>query len=65
MRLVIDYKNSPGSPQFSADFTDWNFSPAPADSLFAFKPGDGMQKIAFAPMLRTEIKTEEKEGEKK
>jgi len=65
MRLIIDYKNSPGSPQFRADFTDWNFSPAPEDSLFVFKPGDGMQKIAFAPMLRTDIKSEEKEGEKK
>lgn len=65
MRLIIDYKNSPGSPQFRADFTSWNFSPATADSLFVFKPGDGMQKIAFAPMLRTNIKSEEKEAEKK
>lgn len=65
MRLVIDYKNSPGEPQFRADFTDWNFSPVVGESLFVFKPGDGMQKIAFAPVLRTEVKTEEKEGEKK
>lgn len=42
-----------------------NFAPQAEDSPFVFKPGDGMQKIAFAPMLRTEIKTEEKEGEKK
>lgn len=65
MRLIIDYKNAPGSPQFRADFTDWNFSPQAADTLFVFKPGDGMQKIAFAPMLRKDIKSEEKEAEKK
>ncbi len=65
MRLVIDYKNAPGEPQFRATFKDWNFKPAVSDSLFAFKPAENMQKIAFAPVLSTEIKTEEKEGEKK
>jgi hypothetical protein len=65
MRLVIDYKNAPGEPQFRATFRDWNFKPAVSDSLFVFKPAENMQKIAFAPVLRTEIKTEEKEGEKK
>lgn len=65
MRLVIDYKDSPGSPQFRAMFKNWNFKPAVPDSLFVFKPGDGMQQIAFAPILRKEIKTEVKEGEKK
>ena len=65
MRLVIDYKNAEGSPQFRATFKDWNFEPAISDSLFVFKPGDGMQRITFAPMLRKDIKVEEKEGEKK
>ena len=65
MRLVIDYKDSPGSTQFRATFKDWNFKPAVSDSLFVFKPGDGMQQIAFAPLLRQEIKTGVKEGEKK
>lgn len=65
MRFVIDYKNAPGEPQFRAMFRDWNFKPAVSDSLFVFKPAEKMQKIAFAPVLRTEIKSEEKEGEKK
>ena len=65
MRLVIDYKNAPGEPQFRAMLKDWNFKPAVSDSLFVFKPGENMQKIAFAPVLRAKIKTEEKEGEKK
>ncbi|MGH7850941.1 MAG: DUF2092 domain-containing protein [Thermodesulfobacteriota bacterium] len=65
MRLVIDYKNAPGEPQFRAMFRDWNFKPAASDSLFVFKPGDGMKKITFAPILRAGLKSEEKEAEKK
>ncbi len=64
-RLVIDYKNYPASPQYRANFTDWNFKPEVEDSLFVFKPADGMQKIEFAPVLRSAIKTEEKEEGKK
>jgi hypothetical protein len=60
-RLVIDYKNYPASPQYTADFKDWNFKPEVEDSLFVFKPADGMQKIEFAPVLRSAIKIEEKE----
>ena len=64
-RLVIDYKDYPASPQYRADFRDWNFKPEVNDSLFVFKPADGMQKIEFAPLLRSAIKTEEKEEGKK
>ena len=64
-RLVIDYKNYPASPQYTADFKDWNFKPEVEDSLFVFKPADGMQKIEFAPVLRSAIKIEEKEEGKK
>lgn len=65
MRLVIDYKNAPAEPQFRATFNDWNFKPEVSDTLFVFKPGENMRKIDFAPVLRAEIKTEEKVGEKK
>ena len=65
MRLVIDYRSAPGEPQFRAMLKDWNFKPEVSDSLMVFKPGENMQKIAFAPVLRAKIKTEEKEGEKK
>lgn len=64
-RLVIDYKTFPASPQYRADFQDWNFKPEVNDSLFVFKPADGMRKIEFAPILRSAIKTEEKEEGKK
>ena len=65
MRLVIDYRSAPGEPQFRAMLKDWNFKPEVSDSLMVFKPGENMQKIAFAPVLRAKIKTEEKVGEKK
>lgn len=64
-RLVVDYKTFPSSPQYRADFKEWNFKPEVEDSLFVFKPADGMRKIEFAPVLRKSIKTEEKEGGKK
>jgi len=64
-RLVIDYKTYPASPQYRASFRDWNFKPEVEDSLFVFKPADGMRKIEFAPVLRSGIKAGEKEEEKK
>jgi hypothetical protein len=65
MRLLIDFKNAPGEPQFRAMLKDWNFKPKISNSLFVFKPTDSMQKITFAPLLRAELKTEEKKGGKK
>lgn len=35
-KIVITYKEEPGSPQFVAYFTDWNFSPHLPDSVFKF-----------------------------
>ena len=50
-RLVITYKQAKGEPQFSAQFSDWNFAPAVEDSMFLAKPPDGAQKVAFAMQL--------------
>lgn len=42
-KVVISYKNEPGSPQFSAYFTDWDFSPHLPDSVFKFfKPKNAL-----------------------
>jgi len=35
-KIVITYKEEPGSPQFTAYFTDWDFSPHLPDSVFKF-----------------------------
>jgi hypothetical protein len=48
-RIVITYKRAEGSPQFSAQFHDWNLDAAALDSAFAFTPPEGMGQIPFAP----------------
>jgi len=47
-KLVINYKNQPGSPQYEARFTDWDFRPLIADGYFRFHPPDGADQIEFA-----------------
>lgn len=49
-KLVITQKKLPGSPQWSAYLSDWNFAPTFADNLFTFAPPEGAQKIKFMPV---------------
>jgi hypothetical protein len=51
-KVVITQKNLPGSPQWTAYFSGWNFSPTLADQLFTFVPPAGAQKIKFMPVAR-------------
>ncbi|MEA3547638.1 MAG: DUF2092 domain-containing protein [Thermodesulfobacteriota bacterium] len=44
-RIVITYKNSPGQPQFQAQFSDWNLAPKISDDTFIFTPPKGAEKI--------------------
>ena len=48
-RVVITYIQDKGQPQFWAQFSEWNLSPAVPDSLFVFTPPEGARKIAFSP----------------
>ena len=48
-RYIITYKHDEGEPQFRGQFSNWNLSPKVSDSLFAFTPPKGMEKIPFAP----------------
>jgi hypothetical protein len=52
MRAVLTYKNSPGQPQFRAQFSDWNLDVKPSETLFTFAPPAGANKIPFAASLR-------------
>jgi hypothetical protein len=53
-RVVITYKNEPASPQFRAQFSDWNFSPGVSDQQFVFNPPADATRIQFlAQLLRT------------
>jgi hypothetical protein len=50
-KLVITYKAQPGQPQFSAVFTDWNFSPRIAESIFIPQLPSAAEKIPFKSVL--------------
>lgn len=46
-KLVISYLTRPGTPQFSATFTDWDFAPRIADSSFVAALPPGSSAIPF------------------
>ena len=46
-RIVITYRQIEGQPQFWAQFTEWNFSPALSDTTFTFSPPEGARRIRF------------------
>ncbi len=48
-RFYITYVQRENEPQFRAQFSNWNLSPKVSDSLFAFTPPKGMEKIPFVP----------------
>jgi len=57
-KVVVTYKNEPGSPQFTAYLNDWDFSPHLPDSEFKFL------KPKSALLVPLEKVGEEGEGEK-
>ncbi len=44
-KAVITYKNQPGSPQYTALLSDWDFTSPLPDSLFKFQPPEGAEQI--------------------
>ena len=64
-RIVINYKNEVGQPQFRAELSDWNLSPKISDSNFAFTPSSGAKKIPFAPWKTASAVGEKTEGGEK
>jgi len=50
-KLIITYKTHPEQPQFSAVFTDWDFSPRIAESIFTPDLPAGAERIPFAPVV--------------
>jgi hypothetical protein len=47
-RFVITYREAEGSPQFWAQLMTWNLKPKTPDSLFAYEPPEGAERIPFA-----------------
>jgi hypothetical protein len=52
-KLVITYRSLPSQPQFSAVFTNWDFDPRIARSVFTPQLPTGTQKIAFRAVAST------------
>ncbi len=46
-KLVITYKAEPGSPQYEARLSRWNFNPRLSEHAFTFHPPDGASEIEF------------------
>jgi len=46
-RLVIDYREEPGRPQFRASLRAWDLAPDLADDFFRFTPSLGAQRVPF------------------
>ena len=54
-RLVLTDKSVKGSPQMTANLSDWNLVPQFSTDFFSFKPPQNAQKITFldaAPAVR-------------
>ncbi len=49
-RLIITYRALPGTPNFVAEFSDWNFQNRPSDAVFVFQPPAGATKVDVATM---------------
>jgi len=64
-RIVLIYKNSPGQPQFRADFIGWNLNPCIAQEVFTFTPPQGAEKIpTLMPVSTSKDKNDYKGGTK-
>jgi hypothetical protein len=44
-KMVINYKDEPGEPQYTARFLSWNLSVELPDDLFHFTPPEGAQEL--------------------
>ncbi len=51
VRLLVDYRDDPGAPQFRAQFSRVDSDPALTDDLFRYRPAPGFQRVDFAELL--------------
>jgi hypothetical protein len=61
-KVVVTQKKLPLAPQWTAYFSDWNFSPQLADNLFTFTPPGGAQKIIFLSVKKSEAPAPKKKA---
>ena len=51
-RIVLTYKRALGSPQFWAQFHDWDLSDDPSDEIFQFTPAKGAEQLTLQAVVR-------------
>jgi len=44
-RVIVTYSSLPGSPNFVAELSDWNFTVHPSDAEFQFEPPQGAERL--------------------
>ena len=44
-KVVINYMDEPGEPQFTATFRSWNLNPELADEIFRFEAPEGASRM--------------------
>ncbi|GMR22512.1 MAG: DUF2092 domain-containing protein [Acidobacteriota bacterium] len=44
-KILINYMDEPGEPQFTAVFHSWNLKPELSDELFRFEPPEGAERM--------------------
>jgi hypothetical protein len=59
-RVTITYEHEEGQPQFRARFTGWDLAPKAPDSVFAFEPLQGAERIVFAPVPTSRLAEEDR-----
>jgi hypothetical protein len=64
-KVVLNHKNLPASPQWTAYLSDWNFAPQLNENLFAFTPPQGTEKIKFIPVQASQAPKQKPEKQKK
>lgn len=60
-KFVITYKDEPGSPQYTAIFSNWDFATKLPDFVFKFEPPAGASKIKVKE-IRAENQAHKTEG---
>jgi hypothetical protein len=56
-RIVVTYRLAEGQPQFTADFSAWNFDPGVPDEVFTFTPAAGAEPIPILAPRRSDPET--------
>lgn len=64
-RLVIDYREEPGRPQFRGSLVAWDFAPELPDTTFRVSPPIGAQRVAFDELLELMLEADTERTEQR